>query len=182
MEKGMEKVDGKERIGRKRGATSLESLILDWLPSHDKYVCATIRPLNSSLRDMGFTWGRAIPDFHRSLLLPLDENGSPCASVSSALYGVSHGSFLECQPQRGMPSTRALLTTNHSIAGRSGSAFQVRYPNRLLSNRGQWNRPYPVCWFQDRFHLSLLHREPGPFLLSTPLPCSSVPYCSSPSL
>ncbi|GER38304.1 hypothetical protein STAS_14797 [Striga asiatica] len=35
-----------------------------------------------------------------------------------------------------MPSTRALLTTNHSLAGRSGSAFQVRYPNRLLSSTG----------------------------------------------
>lgn len=44
--------------------------------------------------------------------------------------------FLECQPQRGMPSTRALLATNHSLAGRSGSAFQVRYPNRLLCSTG----------------------------------------------
>ncbi|KAK4418771.1 hypothetical protein Salat_2289900 [Sesamum alatum] len=67
--------------------------------------------------------------------------------------------FLECQPQRGMPSTRALLTTNHSLAGRSGSAFQVRYPNRLLSSTGAW-----------------------PLLLSYLLPCSSAPYCSSRSL
>ncbi|RWR97963.1 hypothetical protein CKAN_02744000 [Cinnamomum micranthum f. kanehirae] len=35
-----------------------------------------------------------------------------------------------------MPSTRALLATNHSLAGRSGSAFQVRYPNRLLCSTG----------------------------------------------
>ncbi|KAI3675704.1 hypothetical protein L1987_85296 [Smallanthus sonchifolius] len=31
-----------------------------------------------------------------------------------------------------MPSTRALLATNHSLVGRSGSAFQVRYPNHIL--------------------------------------------------
>ncbi|CAN6446158.1 unnamed protein product [Victoria cruziana] len=35
-----------------------------------------------------------------------------------------------------MPSTRALLATNHSLAGRSGSAFQVCYPNRLLCSTG----------------------------------------------
>ncbi|KAH0446911.1 hypothetical protein IEQ34_024261 [Dendrobium chrysotoxum] len=35
-----------------------------------------------------------------------------------------------------MPSTRALFATNHSLAGRSGSAFQVRYPNRLLCSTG----------------------------------------------
>ncbi|OWM62571.1 hypothetical protein CDL15_Pgr000045 [Punica granatum] len=35
-----------------------------------------------------------------------------------------------------MPSTRALLATNHSLAGRSGSAFQVRYPNPLLCSTG----------------------------------------------
>ncbi|EEF27434.1 conserved hypothetical protein [Ricinus communis] len=35
-----------------------------------------------------------------------------------------------------MPSTRALLATNHSLAGRLGSAFQVRYPNRLLCSTG----------------------------------------------
>ncbi|KAK8607646.1 hypothetical protein V6N13_046255 [Hibiscus sabdariffa] len=35
-----------------------------------------------------------------------------------------------------MPSTRALLATNHSLASRSGSAFQVRYPNRLLCSTG----------------------------------------------
>ncbi|CAH8263259.1 unnamed protein product [Arabidopsis lyrata] len=56
--------------------------------------------------------GRGSPDFH------------------SALW------FLECQPQRGMPSTRALLATNHSLASRSGSAFQVRYPNRPLCSTG----------------------------------------------
>uniref|UniRef100_A0A2P2MME3 Cytochrome c oxidase subunit II n=1 Tax=Rhizophora mucronata TaxID=61149 RepID=A0A2P2MME3_RHIMU len=35
-----------------------------------------------------------------------------------------------------MPLTRALLATNHSLAVRSGSAFQVRYPNRLLCSTG----------------------------------------------
>nr|AGC81699.1 hypothetical protein DCGMS_00390 [Raphanus sativus]AIE42541.1 hypothetical protein RadishMT_p010 [Raphanus sativus]QGW48273.1 hypothetical protein [Raphanus sativus]QGW48495.1 hypothetical protein [Raphanus sativus] len=35
-----------------------------------------------------------------------------------------------------MPSTRALLATNHSLASRSGSAFQVRYPNRPLCSTG----------------------------------------------
>ncbi|MFS7898941.1 hypothetical protein Hanom_Chr00s035887g01772161 [Helianthus anomalus] len=35
-----------------------------------------------------------------------------------------------------MPSTRALLATNHSLAGRSGFAFQVRYPNRILCSTG----------------------------------------------
>jgi len=35
-----------------------------------------------------------------------------------------------------MPSTRALFATYHSLAGRSGSAFQVRYLNRLLRSTG----------------------------------------------
>ncbi|ERN16299.1 hypothetical protein AMTR_s00063p00206020 [Amborella trichopoda] len=35
-----------------------------------------------------------------------------------------------------MPSTRALLATNHSLTGRSSSTFQLRYPNRLLCSTG----------------------------------------------
>ncbi|KAK1416029.1 hypothetical protein QVD17_31817 [Tagetes erecta] len=58
--------------------------------------------------------------------------------------------FLECQPQRGMPSTRALLATNHSLAGRSGSAFQVRYPNRILCSTGKM-RKLMCC---EKSHLS----------------------------
>ena len=85
-------------------------------------------------------WGRGSPDFHRSLVRPPNEKLGPCAGVSSLRLACSVWSapwFLECQPQRGMPSTRALLATNHSLAGRSGSAFfQVRYPNRLLRSTG----------------------------------------------
>lgn len=87
--------------------------------------------------------GRGFPDFHRSFFRPPNENWGPCAGVSSLRLACSVWSvpwFLECQPQRGMPSTRALLTTNHSLAGFFliilGSAFQVRYPNRLLSSTG----------------------------------------------
>nr|GEZ22123.1 hypothetical protein DCGMS_00390, mitochondrial [Tanacetum cinerariifolium] len=40
------------------------------------------------------------------------------------------------QLQRGMPSTRVLLATNHSLAERTGFAFQVCYPNRILSFTG----------------------------------------------
>ncbi|CAN1167781.1 hypothetical protein LINPERPRIM_LOCUS18841 [Linum perenne] len=39
-----------------------------------------------------------------------------------------------------MPSTRALLATNHSLAGRSGSEFQVLYPNLLLRSTGSLTR------------------------------------------
>ncbi|GFY98762.1 hypothetical protein Acr_13g0001630 [Actinidia rufa] len=110
------------------------------LSKNKKEVRATIRPLNSSLRTLlRCPWGRGSPDFHRSLVRPPNENGGPCAGVSSLRLACSVWSapwFLECQPQRGMPSTRALLATNHSLAGRSGSAFQVGYPNRLLRSTG----------------------------------------------
>ncbi|KAL0903089.1 hypothetical protein M5K25_028199 [Dendrobium thyrsiflorum] len=82
---------------------------------------------------------RGSPDFYRSSVRPQNENLGPCAGVSSLRLACSVWSapwFLECQPQRGMPSTRALFATNHSLAGRSGSAFQVRYPNRLLCSTG----------------------------------------------
>ncbi|KAG9438852.1 hypothetical protein H6P81_021150 [Aristolochia fimbriata] len=100
-----------------------KSTILDWPPSHDLerkrgpcyYKASKLLPQDT----VALPWGRGCPDFHRL-----------ACSVWSAPW------FLECQPQRGMPSTRALLATNHSLAGRSGSAFQVRYPNRLLCSTG----------------------------------------------
>ncbi|CAN1338870.1 hypothetical protein LINPERPRIM_LOCUS38259, partial [Linum perenne] len=119
------------------------STILDWPPSHDLkkkispcyYKASKLLPQDT----IGCPWGRGSPDFHRSLVRPPNENLGPCAGVSSLRLACSVWSapwFLECQPQRGMPSTRALLATNHSLAGRSGSAFQVRYPNRLLRSTG----------------------------------------------
>ncbi|CAK9135995.1 unnamed protein product [Ilex paraguariensis] len=89
----------------------------------------------TSLEMAGLVGGRGSPDFHRSLVRPPNKNGGPCMGVSSLRLACSIWSalwFLECQLQRGMPSTRVLLATNHLLICRSGSRFQVRYPNRLL--------------------------------------------------
>ncbi|GJU33389.1 hypothetical protein Tco_1176978 [Tanacetum coccineum] len=59
-----------------------------------------------------------------------------------------------------MPSTRALLATNHSLAGRSGSAFQVRYPNRILYSTRSLSPSSILCgaaepeWAQQSAYLS----------------------------
>ncbi|KAL0305300.1 UNVERIFIED_CONTAM: hypothetical protein Scaly_2990200 [Sesamum calycinum] len=75
--------------------------------------------------------------YKASKLLP---QGHCCVAHGDGVAPTSIGPWFDLlmriEPQRGMPSTRALLTTNHSLAGRSGSAFQVRYPNRLLSSTG----------------------------------------------
>ncbi|OMP10522.1 hypothetical protein COLO4_04176 [Corchorus olitorius] len=56
-----------------------------------------------------------------------------------------------------MPSTRALLATNHSLASRSGSAFQVRYPNRLLGSTGS---PAPSFILSTALLLGSLQLQP----------------------
>ncbi|KAK4382626.1 hypothetical protein Sango_2852700 [Sesamum angolense] len=95
------------------------STILDWPPSHD------------------LERKRSPCYYKASKLLP---QGHCCVAHGDGVAPTSIGPWFDLlmriEPQRGMPSTRALLTTNHSLAGRSGSAFQVRYPNRLLSSTG----------------------------------------------
>nr|UYK51795.1 hypothetical protein [Paphiopedilum micranthum] len=107
-------------------------------------------------------WRRGSPDFYRSLVRPHNENLGPCAGVSSLRLACSVWSapwFLECQPQRGMPSTRALFATNHSLAGLRAPRFKFVILTVSSALPGAW-----------------------PLLLSYLLPCSSAPYCSSRSL
>ncbi|KAH0446450.1 hypothetical protein IEQ34_024708 [Dendrobium chrysotoxum] len=91
---------------------------------NEKEVRATLRLLHSFLRTLLRCHVDGVaPDFYRSSVRPQNENLGPCAGVSSLRLACSVWSapwFLECQPQRGMPSTRALLPlTTRSPAARA---------------------------------------------------------------